>query len=112
VQYKPYVPQNVSEILECLGFMMLAAPTFRDKTGYFPQANIGTAFFSLNEGLLVVRKKLGDELYATLKAMSDNMRALFEADPDNKTGDTKAGRVLILEMREILTGIAKRKAAK
>jgi hypothetical protein len=116
MRYKPYVPQAVGELLDLLGYMMLAAPTFKDKTGYFPGKNIGTAFFSLNEGLLVVRKELGDEHYAALRAVSDKMRALFESDPDDKTGDTQAGRMLIHEMEDILVSImvsiAKREAKK
>lgn len=102
MQFKPYVPQNISEFLDHLAFMMLASPTFKDKTGYFPQQNIDTSFFSLNEGLLAIRKRLGEERYAMLRALSDKMRALFEADPDDTTGDTHAGRMLIHEMKDIL----------
>jgi hypothetical protein len=40
------------------------------------------------------------------------MRALFESDPDDKTGDARAGRVLIHEMEDILTSVAKRVASK
>jgi hypothetical protein len=65
----------------------------------------------LNEGLLVIRKELGEERYATLRAMSDKMRALFEADPEDKTGDTRAGHMLINEMDDILTDVAKRAAS-
>jgi hypothetical protein len=112
MRHKPYVPQNIGELLDKLSYMMLASPIFKDKTGYFPEQNIDTAFFSLNEGLLVVRKKLGEERYATLRAMSDKMRALFEADPDDKTGDTKAGRRLVLEMEDILKSAIKRSKPK
>ena len=55
---------------------------------------------------------LGEERYLTLKAMSDQIRALFEADPDDKTGDTRAGHMLIQEMEDILTSVAKREASK
>ncbi len=112
MQYKPYIPQDAGELLDELAYMMLASPTFKDRTGYFPQRNIDTAFFSLNEGMLVVRKKLGEERYATLKALSDRMRTLFEADPDDKTGDTKAGRRLVLEMEDILRSAIKRSKPK
>lgn len=112
VPYKPYVPQNVGELLEQLAYMMLASPTFKDMTGYLPYQNIDTAFFSLNEGLLVSREKLGEERYATLRALSDRMRALFEADPDDKTGDTRSGHMLIREMENILESVAKRAAPK
>ena len=56
---KPYIPQGISEIWDFLGAMMLLAPTFKDKTGYFPDRNIDTEFFALNEGLKTVRKKVG-----------------------------------------------------
>jgi hypothetical protein len=106
MQYKPYVPQDVGELLDYVAYMMLSSPTFKDRTGYFPRENIDTAFFGLNEGLLVVCKKLGEDSYAALKAISDKMRALFEADPDDKTGDTRAGQMLIHQMEDILTSVA------
>lgn len=108
MQYRPHIPQSVGELLDKLASMMLSAPSFKDKTGFFPQKNIETAFFALNEGLLAVRKKLGEERYATLRALSDKMRALFEADPEDKTGDTQAGREIIHEMEDILKSAAKR----
>lgn len=112
MRYRPHVPQNISESLDHLADMLFTAPTFKDKSGYFLQKNIDTEFFALNEGLLVVRKELGEERYATLRAMSDKMRALFEADPDNNTGDARAGRKIIREMEEILKGTAKRRTSK
>lgn len=111
MQRKPYVPQNVGELLDYLAHMRLASPTFKDKTGYLPEENIDTTFFSLNEGLLVVRKKLGEERYAALRSMSDKIRALFESYPDDKTGDARAGRKLVLEMEDILTSVANREAS-
>lgn len=112
MKYKPHIPHSVGELLDQLGYMMLAAPTFKDKTGYFPQENVDTSFFSLNEGLLVVRKKLGEERFATLRAMSDKMRALFEADPGDKSGETQAGRELIHEMEGILRSANKQPKSK
>jgi hypothetical protein len=58
-----------------------------------------------------MRRELGEERYATLSAMSDKMRALFEADPDDKTGDAKAGCKLINEMEDILETVAKQAGA-
>jgi hypothetical protein len=111
MRHKPYVPQDVGELLAYLSHMMLAAPTFKDESGYLRWENIDTTFSSLNEGLLVIRKKLGDERYAALRAMSDKMRGLFEADPEDKTGDTHAGCMLIHEMEDILTSVTKREAS-
>jgi hypothetical protein len=100
--YKPYIPQTIGEIWDKLGSMMLYSPTFKDDSGYFPERNIETEFFALNEGLKAVRKKLGEERYQALVALSDRMRAHFEADPENKTDDTLAGRRLINEMEDLL----------
>ena len=110
MQYRPYVPQSVGELLDKLASMMLSAPTFKDKTGYFPQRNLETVFLALNDGLLAVRKTLGEERYATLRALSDKMRSLFEADPEDKTGEAQAGREIIHEMEDILESVAKRAA--
>ncbi len=112
MRYRPYIPQSIGELMDKLGAMMLGAPSFKDKTGYFPQMNIDTQFLALNEGLLAIRKKLGEERYAALKTLSDKMRALFEADPEDKTGDTQAGREIIHEMEDILRSAAKRTGPK
>jgi hypothetical protein len=82
--------------------MMIAAPTFIDKVGYFGDLNIDTNFYELNEGLQLLRPKLGEELYLKLREMSDRMRAHFEADPEDKTEDSRKGRDIILEMVELL----------
>jgi hypothetical protein len=100
--YKPYVPKGVSEIMGYLGMMMLDSPTFVDKTGYFPSRNLEIAFNELNEGLLLIRPKLGEQRYLKLKEMSDRMRVHFEADPQKKTGDTLRGREIIHEMEDLL----------
>ena len=112
MRYRPYIPQTLGELMDKVMSMMLGAPTFKDKTGYFPEMNIDTEFFALNEGLLAVRKKLGEERYAAMKELSDKMRALFEADPEDKTGDTQAGREIIHQMEDILRSAAKRRGSK
>jgi hypothetical protein len=89
--------------------MMLKSPSFKDTTGYFPRQNIDTAFLALNEGLVTLRTKLGEERYTMLQALSDKMRALFEADPEDKTSDTQAGRRIIHEMEDILRSTARAK---
>jgi hypothetical protein len=112
MKYKPYIPQNIGALLDHVASMVLESPTFKDTTGYFPQQNIDTTFFTLNEGLQVIRKKLGEERYATLRTMSDQMRALFESDPDNTNGNAKAGQKLLLEMEDILRSVARPRASK
>jgi hypothetical protein len=85
------------------GIMTLKSPTFVDKMGYFPCRNVDTVFYQLNEGLRRIREKLGEKRYRKLMEMSDRMRAHFEADPENKTGDTLKGREIIYEMESLLT---------
>ena len=112
MSYRPYIPQGVGELLDHLAYMMLYSPTFKDRTGYFPRQNIDTAFVALNEGLQVIRTKLGEERSATLRALSDKMRALFEADPEDKTGDAQTGREIIHEIEDILRSAARRRESK
>ncbi len=103
------VPENISELIDVLGAMLLGAPTFADRTGYLPFYNLDYSFRELNEGLAFNKTKLGEEQYQKLTQMSDQMRALFEADPENKTGDTTRGCHMIQDMLEIVEQ-ARRKA--
>ncbi len=107
--YVPYIPKTISEIMDQLGSMMLCAPTFKDKTGYFPDRSIDTEFFALNEGFKFIRRKAGEERHAALLALSHRMRAHFEADPTDTGEDGIKGRDCILEMEELLKSIAKKK---
>jgi hypothetical protein len=106
-RYKPHIPRDTGELVDHLAMMIFASPTFRDKVGDFPERNIETVFHALNEGLGKVRAQLGEERYQTLLELSLRMRAHFEADPEDKTGDSLAGRELILEMEGILLGKTK-----
>jgi hypothetical protein len=107
-QFKPYIPQDVGEIMDMLAMMMLSSPRFIDEIGYFPGRNIDTIFLQLNEGLRMMRGKLGDELYLKLREMSDRMRAHFEADAENRTDETLKGRAIIMEMRNLLKQSARK----
>jgi hypothetical protein len=99
-----YVPESKGEILDMLGFMMLSSPTFTDDSGYFPDRNIETVFVDLNQGLLHIRRRLGEEKYLALAEMSARMKTHFEADPNDENGECLAGRELILDMIDILKG--------
>jgi hypothetical protein len=94
--------ENIEEILDHLSSMLVSAPKFLDRTGYFPFQNIDTEFQQLSVGLDFNRLSLGDARYQDLKRMSDEMRSLFEADRDDKTGDTADGCKIILAMEDIL----------
>jgi hypothetical protein len=97
-----YVPKNVQELLEFVVSMLSSAPKFMDRTGYFPYQNLDYVFRQLHEGLNLNRQTLGEERYNELVRMSDQMRALFETDPEDKTGDTLKGCKIIHEMEDIL----------
>jgi hypothetical protein len=99
-RYKPYVPQTIGEMTDLLGMVMLSSPTFKDD--HFTERNVETVFSSLNGGLDNIRKKLGEERYQTLRTLSDRIWVYFEADPEDKTDDSLAGRQLIHEMEDIL----------
>lgn len=99
---KRTVPQNVGELVEHLNWMLLNSPTFVDKTGYLPFLNLDYVFEELNDGLALNRQTLGEARYNELMGMSDRMRALFVADPEDKTGETAMGCKIILEMEDIV----------
>jgi len=80
-----------------------------DKIGYFPDQNIDTGFFALNEGLKTIRKKVGGENYAALVALSDKMRAHFEGGREDRTEDGIKGRDCIMDIEHILKASRKRK---
>jgi len=101
-QYKPYIAQTVGDLMDEFASMMFSSPKFEDDSGYFPGMSIDTEFLALNEGLKNLRRRLGDDRYQRLVALSGRMRAHFEADPDDKTGESIRGREIILEMRDIL----------
>ena len=100
--YRPYIPQSLGDLLDLLSSRLLSAPTFVDKTGYFPERNLETTFSKLNEGLLVLRVRLGEDRYGKLMEMASRARAYFEADPEKKTGDAVKGQELILDMEDLI----------
>jgi len=101
-QPNSFVPKNISELTDYLGFMMLNAPKFIDDTGHFPQQNIETVFSALNAAIRGLRTKLGQERFDRLLGMSDQMRSHFKSDPDEETGSASKGRQIILEMKELI----------
>ncbi|MDN4631979.1 MAG: hypothetical protein EOO77_12045 [Oxalobacteraceae bacterium] len=99
---KPYIPASLSEINDQLGSMILHAPTFIDRTLVFPDRNIHSEFDTLVGGFDVVRKKLGEERYSLLIDLAARAKAFFAADQDDTNGKTDEGRVLLVEIEEVL----------
>jgi hypothetical protein len=97
-----HVPQNVSELITLINSLLTSAPQFLDRTGYMPFLNLDFVFQELSEGLSFNRSRMGEERCHQLMQMSDEMRRLFEADPDDKTGQTLEGCKIIHKMEDIL----------
>jgi hypothetical protein len=100
MSYQPYIPQNASEVIDLLGSMMLSPPTMTHQL--FPERNLDTQFHALNEGLGLIRGKLGEERYAKAMELSQRMRVHFEADPEDKKGEAHKGYLLIHELEALL----------
>jgi hypothetical protein len=101
-KYRPHIPESLGELMDQFTSMLLESPTFLDKSGYFPEQNLENSVGALTEGLGRLRPELGDDLYRKLVAMSDQMRDCFEADPEDKTGETRKGKRLVLEMEKLV----------
>lgn len=107
--YSPYIPKTIGEIVDLLGWMILGAPLMEGDQVYFPSQSAETEFFALREGLGLVRKKIGEDTYLKLIALSEEAQRLFKADPEDNTGDTDKGRACIFEMEDILKASARGK---
>lgn len=96
------IPRDIPELLDLLISMRSSAPNFIDKTGRLPFRNLEYRFQQLNGGLAHNRREIGEERFRELQRMSAQIRALFEADPDDKTGETREGCKIIYEMFDLL----------
>ena len=105
---KAFIPSTIMELREKLSAMFLSAPTFIDKTGHLPFLNLDYVFMQLTQGLTLNRSNLGDGNYAKLMDMTNAMRPLFEADPEDKTGETLQGCKIIHEMEDILNEVRRK----
>lgn len=106
--YKTSIPRTIGEVHVLLGFIMLKSPTFEDPI--FPGRNAETTFFELNEGLAAIRREIGEKRFHQLTALSDRVRAHFEADPTDSNGEAREGRKLIQDMEAIVLSVARSSA--
>lgn len=106
---RSYIPASLSEINDLLGSMILDAPTFVDRLGEFTDWNIDSMFDKLHQGFDVVRKKLGEDQYATLLDLAQRAKAQFAADQDDTNGNTDLGRALLFEMEDVLSDVRNRR---
>lgn len=99
--YKPYIPQSAGETIELLGAMVLDAPSFEDDS-YFVGKNIDTTYFALDEGLKVIRSKLGEDRYTRLVEMARVTKEKFLQAADEDAEEVREGRNVLIEMIEML----------
>jgi hypothetical protein len=105
---KIHIPETIGDVDDCLSGIFLHAPIFKGQSlhlprrRYLPPVDSQTTFYRVNEGLKRIRPDLGDELYATLVRMSDEVKALYEADPVDKIGATRAGEQIVGQMQDLL----------
>jgi hypothetical protein len=99
---KEYVPRTLDGLADFLSRLWGDAPTFKDRTGHAPWQSIDTMFVSLDAGLKRFRPYLGEPLYHQLQSMSVQLRAHFEADPEETTGETRKGKFLAQDMVELI----------
>lgn len=106
---QPYIPTGMGEVRDFLGSMVLGAPRFIDKSGFFPNRNVNSEFFALVEGFKTIQRRLGEDNYEKVVALAQRAKGLFEADPDDKTGDTAKGLECLFEIEDILKAASRRK---
>ena len=99
---EPYVPKGMGELRDLLASMILGAPNFRDKSGYFPDRGAESEFFALNEALKRIRDKIGEDNYQKAIELSARARVHFAADPEDKSDDGIKGRDCLLDIETIL----------
>jgi hypothetical protein len=98
-----YIPKSFGDLLENLNAILLCSPKFVDPTGgYEPWRSLEARFYTFNEGIRDLRSQLGEECYEKLAAMSDRIRACFQADPDETTGETRKGKDLVYDMEDLI----------
>lgn len=98
--YKEYVPQGRSELLEYIAFLVLSGPKFVDH--YFPKQTLDSVFGAFAEGVGRIQKKLGPERHALILDLSRKAREHYRRDPDKTNGGTDDATDLLLEIEEIL----------
>ena len=99
---KMRVPGTISELSDLLATIVLRAPELQVGLGFPSYRNLNYIFTQLTLGLDANRARLGEARFLELTRMKDEVRALFEADPDDKTGEMHRGCLMINDMDEIL----------
>ena len=83
-----------------LAMMMGTSPTFKDD--YFISQTLDTVFTAFFSGLAASKEDLGSARYELLAELTTKARAMFESDPEERTGAAKEGQRILWQMDEIL----------
>jgi hypothetical protein len=100
--YRHFPAVNLGQLADAIISTSLQAPKFNFLEAYFPRRSIDQAMQDLNESIDNLRPQLDGGLYESLLQMSDQMRACFKADPENKTGETRRGKELAQHMAALV----------
>ncbi len=111
MDYRPYIPETLSELMDFVVPMMGEAPKFQDDTGYFPGQNIDTEFYALVEGFARVRDKIGEDRYAKAIDIAARMKAIFLEAGDENDPKTMQGIYLIHELIDLIDEVRARRVA-
>jgi hypothetical protein len=101
-KYERHVAKSLGDLADQASWLRMSAPRFDFMRLWFPEGNIDTAFVSFDKGLQNNRALLGEALFHRLAQMSNDMRACFEADPEDDTGETARGKLLAREAEALL----------
>jgi hypothetical protein len=101
-KYEHHVAESLGELADQTSWLRMSAPKFDFMRLWFPHEAIDTAFDAFNKGIQKHRSQLGESLFQRLVQMSSDMRACFEADPEDNTGETSRGRLLAADAEALL----------
>ena len=88
-----YVPSSVPEVREQICAMVIAIPDLVDNIA---DGGVPGAFRDLQDGLNLIRKRLGEKLYLQLSEMAEASHAHFKA------GEDRQGRFILQDMDEAM----------
>ena len=88
-----YIPESLPEVRDYVRAMVIAIPDLVDS---ITNGGVEGAYASLQEGLDLVRKRLGEELYLQLCDMARSSQRHFAA------GENKEGRRMLQYMDEAM----------
>lgn len=103
-RYKSFPPPDVDALLDMLGWMYFAGPTFKDPSfdELYPGREFDVVFFELTESLKILRSEIGESRYEQAAKFAARIRALCETTTEHGSPAALEARQLIREMEALL----------